>query len=204
MVQDFPYKSVNTTIEPLTIWGRPSNFDRILYVKMTPGNYEEKVNFLTSKWKELIPGMPMESWFMDFEFGRLYQNERKMSRIFLLFSGITILIAMLGLFALTSYVTQQRKKEIGVRKVLGASEGSLVQLLLTHFFKLVVIAFILSVPISFILMNKWLDTFIYRVSVGPEIFLISGGMVTLITLVTVGFDTYKAAITNPGKTLRNE
>lgn len=204
VVEDFPYKSVTNKIEPLVMWGTPDQVDRIMYIKMTPGAYDAKLDFLKEKWKELVPGMPMESWFMDYEFGRLYENERKMSRIFLLFSGITILIAIMGLFALTSYVTEQRKKEIGVRKVLGASEGSLVMLLVTHFLKLVAIAFVIALPIAYLFMNNWLSAFVYRVHVGIGIISAAGFFVLLITLVTVGFDTYKTALANPGKTLRTE
>ncbi len=204
VVEDFPYKSVTNKIEPLVMWGTPDQVDRIMYIKMTPGGYDAKLDFLKEKWKELVPGMPMESWFMDYEFGRLYENERKMSRIFLLFSGITILIAIMGLFALTSYVTEQRKKEIGVRKVLGASEGSLVMLLVTHFLKLVAIAFVIALPIAYLFMNNWLSAFVYRVHVGIGIVAVAGVFVMLITLATVGFDTYKTALANPGKTLRTE
>lgn len=204
VVEDFPYKSVTNRIEPLVMWGTPDQVDRIMYIKMTPGAYDAKLDFLKEKWKELVPGMPMESWFMDYEFGRLYENERKMSRIFLLFSGITILIAIMGLFALTSYVTEQRKKEIGVRKVLGASESSLVMLLVTHFLKLVAVAFVIALPIAYLFMSNWLGTFVYRVNVSIGIIGIAGVFVLVITLATVGIDTYKTAIANPGKTLRAE
>jgi putative ABC transport system permease protein len=204
VVKDFPYKSVNTAIEPLTIWGTPSPWDRIMYVKMTRGDYQEKIDLLESKWREIIPGFPMENWFMDFEFGRLYENERRMSSIFILFSGITIFIAVLGLFALTSYVTEQRKKEIGVRKVLGASNQGLVSLLLSHFFKLVAIAFIVAVPIAWYLMDDWLSSFIYRVDVSVWIILIAGASVSTITFLTVGYDTYRTAVANPVKALRTE
>ena len=202
VVADFPYKSVNTRIEPLVIWGTPSAFDRILYIKMAPGNYDAKLAYLETKWKELIPGMPMESWFMDFEFGRLYENERRMSKIFILFAGITIFIAVLGLFALTSYTTERRKKEIGVRKVLGASEQSVVTLLVMHFLKLVLLAFIIAVPVAYLLMDSWLEAFVYRVHVSLGLVLLAGGFVGLITLITVGLDSYRAAVSNPIKTLR--
>ncbi len=202
VVEDFPYKSVNSSIEPLVMWGTPSPIDRILYVKMTPGNYDEKLAFLSEKWRELIPGMPMESWFMDFEFGRLYENERRLSKIFILFATITIFIAMLGLFALTSYTTEQRRKEIGVRKVLGASENSLVYLLLLHFFKLVGWAFILSVPISYFLMDRWLDNFVYRVSISFGIIVGAAILVSVVTFVTVSLDTFKAARANPIQSLK--
>lgn len=204
VVKDFPYKSVNEIIEPLTIWGTPSWIDRILYVKMTAGNYQEKLEVLESKWKEVIPGFPMENWFLDFEFGRLYENERRMSSIFTLFSGITIFIAVLGLFALTSYTTEQRRKEIGVRKVLGASNQNLVTLLLSHFFKLVIAAFVIAVPVAWLLMDNWLDSFVYRVQVSVWIILTAGLSVALVTLMTVGYDTYRTAIANPVKALRTE
>ncbi len=204
VVKDFPYKSVNTAIEPVVMWGSPSPIDRILYVKMTAGDYQEKIAALDRMWKEINPGMPMENWFMDFEFGRLYENERRMSSIFILFSVITIFIAALGLFALASYVTEQRKKEIGLRKVLGASSENLVQMLLTHFFKLIAIAFILASPIAWYTMNGWLNSFIYRVDLSPWVFVIAGTGVALITLVTVGFDTYRTAMSNPVKVLRTE
>ena len=202
VVKDFPYKSVNTLIEPLVMWGTPSSIDRIMYVKMTPGEIDSKVQFLSNKWNEIIPGMPMESWFLDFEFGRLYENERRMSRIFLFFACITIFVAVLGLFALTSYTTEQRKKEIGVRKVLGASEGSLVGLLLGYFFKLILLSYLIAVPVAYYFMNNWLSEFVYRVNVSVQVLLTGAILVGFITLTTVVFETYKAAITNPIKTLR--
>jgi len=141
---------------------------------------------------------------MDFEFGRLYESERRMSSIFILFSVITLFIAALGLFALASYVTEQRKKEIGLRKVLGASNEHLVKLLLSHFFKLIGIAFVLAIPIAWWAMNDWLSGFVYRVGVSVWIFLVAGAGVSLITFLTVGYDTYRAAISNPIKVLRTE
>lgn len=204
MVKDFPYKSVSEKIEPLLVWGTPSNIDRILYVKMTLGNFDSKIQFLKSKWKEVAPGLPMENWFMDYEFGRLYENERRMSKIFLLFSGITIFIAILGLFALTSYITELRRKEIGVRKVLGASVMDLILLLCTQFFRLILIAFVISIPISFILMKQWLTSFVYRTPITIVVFIFAGLVVMLISLITVIYDTSKAALSNPIKALRNE
>ncbi len=204
VVKDFPYKSVKTVVEPLAMWGTPSRWDRIMYVKMTPGDYQAKISVLEEKWKTINAGFPMENWFMDFEFGRLYENERRMGNLFTLFSAITIFIAVLGLFALASYVTEQRKKEIGVRKVLGASSERLIGLLLSHFFILIAISFVLSVPIAWFLMDAWLDNFIYRVGVGSGVIAIAGGSVALVTLITVGFDTYKAASSNPVKVLRSE
>ncbi len=204
VVKDFPYKSVNTTIEPLAIWGTPSPIDRICYIKITPGNLNEKIRFLNEQWRSLIPGLPMESWFMDFEFGRLYENERRMSKIFNLFAGITIFIAVLGLFALTSYTTEQRKKEIGVRKVLGASELSLMKLLLVYFGKLILIGYLMAIPISYFLMDRWLDTFVYRVEISLIIVGLAALIVAAITFVTVAWDTYRAAVANPVQTLRVE
>jgi len=141
---------------------------------------------------------------MDFEFGRLYENELRMSSIFILFSGITIFIAVLGLFALTSYLTEQRRKEIGVRKVLGATNGSLVNLLLAHFFKLVGVVFLIASPVAWLLMDDWLSSFIYRVDVSFWIILVAGISVGVITFLTVSYDTYKTAIANPVKALRTE
>ena len=204
VVKDFPYKSVSSAIEPLAMWGSPSPIDRIMYVKMTAGDYQEKIAVLEKLWREINPGMPMENWFMDFEFGRLYENERRMSSIFILFSVITIFIAALGLFALASYVTEQRKKEIGLRKVMGASSQTLVKLLLGQFFKLILIAFVIAVPIAWYTMNDWLNGFVYRVDLSVWFFLIAGAGVSLITLLTVGFDTYRAAISDPVKVLRTE
>ncbi len=204
VVKDFPYKSVNTMIEPLTIWGTPSPWDKIMYLKLTPGNYTDKVAEIRTVWQQVSPGMPMENWFLDFEFGRLYENERKMMNLFILFSGLTIFIAMLGLFALTSYVTEQRRKEISLRKVLGASERSVMWLLVFHFLKLVGIAFVLGLPIAWWSMDQWLDSFVYRVDIRLAIILIAGLSVSVVTLLTVGIDTYKTAVSNPVKSLRTE
>ncbi len=204
IVKDFPYKSVAEVIEPLAMWGTPDGFDRIMYIKMTPGDYQSKVAYLESKWHELIPGLPMEHWFLDYEYGRLYANEWRMSKIFTFFSTITILIAVLGLFALTSYTMEQRKKELGVRKVLGASNGRLVNLLIGHFLRLIALAIVIGIPIAWYFMSEWLAGFAYHVNVDLPTLLIAVGMVTLITLCTVAYDTIKTTRANPIKALRTE
>jgi putative ABC transport system permease protein len=146
----------------------------------------------------------MEYVFLDDNFNRNYVAEEKMLTVFTYFSGLTILIACLGLFGLATFTAGQRTKEIGIRKVLGASVGTIILLLSRDFLRLVAIAFVLAVPLAWYAMDKWLQDFAYRIGIGWWVFALAGGLALLVALLTVSYQSVKAGLTNPVKSLRTE
>ncbi|HMJ48857.1 MAG TPA: ABC transporter permease [Ferruginibacter sp.] len=155
-------------------------------------------------WKAMAPGMPFSYDFLDESFDAMYRSEMRIGKIAMIFSMLAIFIACLGLFGLATFMAEQRTKEIGIRKVLGASVQVIVQLLSADFVKLVLIAFCIAVPIGWWFMHKWLEDFAYRINIGWWIFLAAGAMALMVALITVSFQAIKAAIANPVKSLRTE
>jgi putative ABC transport system permease protein len=204
VVKDFPYRSMYQTIEPLRIVARPHHTNHIVYVRLPVKNIQEHILTLESKWKELFPGVGFDYWFLDEEFNRLYESEIRMSGLSESFSLIAIFIACLGLFGLASYMTEQKTKEIGIRKVLGASVKQVLVLFLSTFIKMLLISAIVSVPIAIFLMNKWLQQFVYRVSVDWKIILTAIGIIFGITILTVSYELIKASIANPVNAIMHE
>ena len=152
----------------------------------------------------MVPELPFEYSFLDERFDGVYASERKLGTIFTVFCSLAIFIACLGLFGLAAYTAEQRTKEIGVRKVLGASVGSLVLLFSRDFTKLVLVALLIAVPVSYVIMNRWLEDFAYRITLGASTFLMAGGIALLIAWLTIGFQSVRAAVANPVDSLRNE
>ncbi len=159
---------------------------------------------IENKWNELNPEFPFEYSFLDESFARMYVTESRTGKIVTAFAILAILIACLGLFALASFLTIQRSREIGIRKVMGASPGDIIFLLSKNFTFLVLTAFLLSVPIAWTGINLWLRSFVYKNNPGILLFLAVGIAVLIIAWLTVAYQSYKAASANPVKTLRNE
>ena len=156
------------------------------------------------KLKWCVPKIPFEYTFMDENFDRLYQTEQRQGTLFTVFAFIAILIACLGLFGLSAFTISQRVKEIGIRKVLGATIGSLVTLLSKDFLKLVGIAAILAFPAAWFVMQKWLNDFAYRINIPWWLFLVAGVVAAVIAFITISFQAVRAARSNPVKNLRTE
>lgn len=152
----------------------------------------------------MAPGQPFSYSFMDDDFNNIYRAEQRISRISITFSLLAIFIACLGLFGLVTYATEQRTKEIGIRKVLGASIQNLVRMLSKDFLKLVLISALIAFPVAWWAMNRWLEDFAYRISISWWIFIAAGLIATAIALVTVSLQAIKAALSNPVKSLRTE
>ena len=152
----------------------------------------------------MASGQPFDYSFMDEQFNNLYTSEQKTGQIFITFALLAIVIACLGLFGLVTYAAEQRTKEIGIRKVLGANVANIVAMISKDFLKLVFIAFLFAFPLAWWAMNKWLQDFAYRVNMGWWIFFIAGAVAILIALLTVCFQAIKAAMANPVKSLRTE
>ena len=204
IVKDFPYRSMHQTIGPLRISARPHQVDKIVYVKLPVKNMQEHISKLEETWKEVYPGIGFDYWFLDQEFGRMYESETRMSDLTESFSIVAIFIACLGLFGLASYMTEQRTKEIGIRKVLGASVGQILVLFLSVFLKMLIISAVIGGPIAYFLMNEWLQQFVYHVNMDWKIVAGAVGVVFGLTIVTVGYELIKASTSNPVNSIRYE
>jgi putative ABC transport system permease protein len=204
VVRDFPFQSIHHRIDPMVLNGRPDPLDQIVYVKLPAGKYQEKIASLEEIWRQVLPNDGFEKWFLSEEFGRMYEAVNRMVNLSKTFALLSILIACLGLFGLSSYMAERRTKEIGIRKVLGASVPQIVRLLLATFVKLLAFACLVAVPLAWYAVHRWLQDFTYRVDVDGLIFLLGIGLVLLLTAITVGYETLRAATANPVKTLRSE
>lgn len=204
VVEDFPYKSMNYKIDPLGIAPKPHGNDRIIHVRLPAENMGQKLADLEKKWKQVFPNYGFDYWFIDEEFGRMYENEARVANLTEKFSWLAILVACVGLYGLASFMAEQRTKEIGIRKTMGASNGQVLVLLLKVFGKLLLIASLIGLPIAYFLTRNWLESFVYRTPLSVSVF---GGallIICVITLLTVGYETLKAAMSNPIKALKHE
>ena len=203
VVRDFHFSSLHDPIRPLVIfeeeWG-PSQ----LLIKVSGGNLPQTISYIASKWKTYAAHRPFEYHFLDEDYNKLYGAELRTGKVMNIFASIAIILAALGLFGLSAYSTQQRTKEIGVRKVLGAGMMQIVSLLSKDFVKLVIVAAIIALPLAGFMMNKWLQDFAYRIDISWWIFALAGISSALIAVITVSFQAIKAATANPVKSLRTE
>lgn len=206
VVDDFHFQPLHREIEPLFIThvDGPFPFHNFMMVKVKPNNVQGTLAEMESNWAELVPNSPFKASFMDQNLEEFYNTERTSGRLFTAFTSLAIVIACIGLFGLAAYTTGQKTKEIGVRKVMGASVPSIIFLLSKEFTKLILISLIVAVPITWYGMNNWLDDFAYRIDISPLTFIISGLGAILIGWVTVSYQSFKAAIVNPVKSLRSE
>ncbi len=203
VIHDFHLRSLHNKIEPLVLVLKQNRADQML-VRVSPQNISAALVHVGKAFGEVNPAQPFEYTFLDQTFANQYRSDERKSGLFLAFSGIAIFIACLGLFGLATFTTQQRTKEIGVRKILGASIGQIVMLLSKDFLKLVFIAFVIATPVAWYMMNRWLQDFAYRIDISWWVFAIAGLLALLIALVTVSFQAVKAALANPVKSLRSE
>ncbi|MCI0696522.1 ABC transporter permease [candidate division KSB1 bacterium] len=205
VVQDFHVKSLHQKIEPLAIHLAYSMDPFINFVvRLSPQNIPEKLAFLEEKWRQVYPLHPFEYSFLDEDFDHLYRAEQLRGKIFSAFAGLAIFIACLGLFGLAAFSAEQRTKEIGIRKILGAAEGQIVFLLSKEFVVLVLLANLVAWPIAYWAMHNWLQDFAYRTSLQWDIFIFGGIVALMISLLTVSFQAIKAALANPVEALRYE
>ncbi|MGZ5133906.1 MAG: ABC transporter permease, partial [Flavitalea sp.] len=202
VVRDFNFESLHKPVEALLI-GYALRGSR-LSVKMDMAYANQGIEHIEKSWKSVVPNVPLQYSFVDESLAKQYGDEQKMEGIFYGFSGLSLLIACLGLFGLSIFVVERKIKEIGVRKVLGASIPGIVTLLSKDFVKLVLIAFVIATPISWMFMNNWLEDFAYRIDIGWWAFAIAGLIALFIALITVSFHAIRAAIANPVKSLRTE
>ena len=204
VMKDFNFRSFHEATAPLVLHlGRDWPFARVL-VKVRPERMQATLAHLEATMATFSPASPFIYEFLDDAYNNMYRAEVRLGRLFSYFTGLALLIACLGLFGLAAFMTAQRTKEIGVRKVLGASLADILVLLSKDFFKLVVLAFIIAAPLAYLAMQRWLEGFAYRIDLGPALFLFTGGLVFLVALLTVSYQSIKAALADPVKSLRYE
>jgi putative ABC transport system permease protein len=206
VIKDFNYESLHGGIIPFMIFhsNNPGNYFSFMTVSVNSKHYGSLLNKIESVWKKDLPGIPFEYAFLDQEIQKQYEAEQSLSQIINSFTIMAILISCLGLFGLVAFSAEQRRKEIGIRKVLGASVASLFGLLSREFVVLVGLAFLLVTPLAWWVMHRWLQSFAYQVSVSWWMFAAAGGASLVIAVLTISFQAVKAAIANPVKSLRSE
>ncbi len=205
VVRDFHFRSKHQKIEPLILSLLPSSrFVYFVSVKMKSSNISDTLAFLKRKWNAFSPGWPLEYFFLDDNFDRMYKSEDRLRQVFMTFTSLAIFIACLGLFGLAAFTAEQRTKEVGIRKVLGASVPGVVLLLSKEFMKWVLIANVIAWPVAYFAMSRWLQNFAYRVSIGWAVFIAAAVLALGVALFTVGFQAAKAALANPSDALRYE
>jgi putative ABC transport system permease protein len=203
VLENYHQMSLKESVVPLVFWYTPT-FARFFAIKTGNANHQQVLSAIEEPWNQFFPGNPIDYFYLDQFFNRQYESDRQFGNIFTLFTGLAIFIACLGLFGLASFLTTQRTKEIGIRKVLGSSVGNIVLLLSRGFIQLVLIANLIAWPLAWYAMDNWLQGFPYRISLNPVWFIIAGAGVVLIAFLSVGFQTLKAALLNPAKTLKYE
>ena len=208
VVKDFNFMTLYSPITPFALFHHSSKSysipNSLVVVRVRPDDIPGTISMLKSEWEAFAPGMPFEYTFVDNDFRAGYEPAMRLGNVFLVFSILTIFIACLGLFALAAFATEQRTKEIGIRKVLGASVAEIIYMLSKEFTKWVVIASVVAWPLAYYAMNKWLQEFAYRTNIGILVFVISGVTALLIALSTVIYHAIKAATANPIESLRYE
>jgi putative ABC transport system permease protein len=204
VVKDFHFAGMHQNIEPVVIFPLNNSPGNLLAARIQPGRIPEAMEIAEQTWQQVYPDHPFNFIFLDDVFDNLYRRDTNTGKIVNIFSGLAILIACLGLFGLASHSTAQRIKEIGVRKVLGASTGTIVRLLVTDFVRWVVLANLFAWPLAWFAASRWLDGFSYRIEVDPFLFLMASLAALGIAVITVISQSWRAAVINPAKALRYE
>ena len=205
VIKDYHFQSLHEEIQPMILYyTSPYGNFSLLSIRVRQENIQETITFLETTWKQFDTQYPFEYAFVDDQYDALYRTEVRLGKLFSYFTALAILIGCLGLFGLTSFTTEQRTKEIGIRKVLGASMQGIIYMLVRDFTKWVFLAVIVAWPIGYLVMNKWLNNFAYRANLGVWIFLSSALLALVISVATVSFQSIKAALADPAKSIRTE
>ncbi|SHG56803.1 ABC transporter permease [Flagellimonas flava] len=202
VVKDFHFSPFREDIEALSL--HLNNFSESMAIKLRTADFQTAISGVEDIWSRLAPGQPFDYYFMEDSFNKTYKAEQRLGRIFFIFTTLSILIACLGLFGLAAFNAEKRTKEIGVRKVMGATVGQITYRLSADFLKLVGVAIIISLPVGWYAMNKWLEDFSYRIEVKWWVLVLAAILAVVISLLTVSYQSIKAAIVNPVQSLRTE
>jgi putative ABC transport system permease protein len=201
-MKDFNFKSLHKKVEPLLLYMTKRPY--FAFIKINPRNISAAISKIESIWKKFSPAFPLEYHFLNEEYENLYKVEKQIGKILNSFTFLAILISCLGLFALSSFMAEQRTKEISIRKVLGATVKGIILLFSKQFIKWVVVANIIAWPIAYFVVNLWLREYAYRTRIHWLMFALAGVTALSIALLTVSYQTYKAATTNPTAALKYE
>jgi putative ABC transport system permease protein len=202
VMKDYHQTGMYNAIESLLLAYRPLN--NVVYLKLSGNDTKATISFIETKWKEVFPGEPFLYTYLSQRFNRQFEADEKRGFIFTLFTILAILIACLGLFGLASYMVEQRTKEIGIRKVFGASENIILRLISKDFLILVTIGIVIAVPVAYYFMHHWLENYVYRTNIGAPLIIIAALLTILITFITISYKAYQAAVLNPANSLKTE
>jgi len=202
VMADYHQTGMYNEIESLLLVYRERN--NIVYVKLSGNNTEQTLSFIENTWKEVFPDQPYSFTFLKERFNRQFEADEKRGVIFTMFTILAILIACMGLFGLASYMVEQRTKEVGIRKVFGASEGVVVRLISRDFLLLVGISIVIALPVAFYFMSNWLENYVYRTNISIPLLILAALLTIGITFITISYKAYQAAVTNPASSIRTE
>jgi len=202
VIKDFHFESIHNPIGPLVLF--PTQWSSVILIKTAKGDISNILAGIENRWKELAPHRPFQVKFLDDEFNNMYTSELRLGKVFNIFTGISILLACIGLLGLCSYAAQQRIKEIGIRKIMGAGVTDIIRLMSVDFIKLSLISMVIAFPIAFLTINKWLQSFAYRIDINWWLFALAGVIGLALVLLTTGLLAARAASINPVKNLRTE
>jgi putative ABC transport system permease protein len=204
IMKDYHYQSARNTIEPLAVIVAPVNYLNFIIVRIKPGDIKESMKSIEKSWDQVMPGFPFDYTFVDRDFDNLYKTEERMAMLMQYFAIVSIIIACVGLFGLAGFTTVQKTKEIGIRKVMGASVGSILILFSKETIRLMLISSIIACPIAWWILHKWLQDFAYKTDLDLWIFVGAGVVSLIIALVSIAWQAVKAATTNPADILKYE
>jgi putative ABC transport system permease protein len=202
VVKDFNFQTLRKDISPLIIF--PGSEGNLMLVSMSPNDYPEKISTIEEVWKSINSGATFDYSFVDTEFDALYRKDQQLGKIIFIFTALAIIVACLGLLGLATFTAEQRSKEIGIRKSLGASSTGIVGMLSLEYLKLIGLAFLIAIPVSYVIINWWLNNFAFKINIGVLSFIIGGLLAVIIALLSVSFQSVKAANSNPVDSLKYE
>jgi putative ABC transport system permease protein len=202
LANNFHFASLHYEVEPLAIFITP--LVENIFIRVKPGNSQQILSSLEQDWLQVVPELPFQYTFLDENLNRLYAADRQFAHLISTFSLLAIFVACLGLYGLVTFITRQRTREIGIRKVLGASVAGIAGLISRDFLLLVMVGNIIAWPLAYYFMNRWLEDFAYRIEIGPGVFILAGGLALVIALLTVSYQAIRAATANPVESLRYE
>jgi len=202
LMKDFNQTGLYNEVESYLLMFRLDS--RIIYVKLKDNDVTSTIDYIEEKWKEVFPGIPFEYHYLDEDFNNQFEEDQKRGLILAVFSILIIIIASLGLYGLSSYTVEQRTKEIGIRKVLGANIGNITGMISKEFFILILISMIIAFPVAYYLMKDWLQNYTYRTSLSIWIFVLSGLAIMIIAFVTISYHTLRAGNANPVDSIRQD
>jgi putative ABC transport system permease protein len=203
VIEDFHFKDLHETIDPLVMYLEPQYEGTFMAMSLEAGNVVQSVAEVQGVWKQYLPQHEFEYQFLDESFNSLFEQEKRLSTLFTIFSGLAILISCLGLFGLASFTMEQSRKSVAIRKVMGASVSNILFMMSKDFLKLVFLGMIVASPVAWYAMDKWLQGFAYSVGFGWLVFIYAAVVALLVAFITVSYHSLKAATTNPVNSLKD-